>query len=75
MEGTTNVQVQDIVTFFKRRKYQIIIPSMIIFAIIIIVTFALPNIYKSTCTILIEEQEIPLDFIRTTVTGYGRSNR
>ena len=30
-----------------------------------------PRTYRSTSTILIEEQEIPRDFVVTTVTGYA----
>jgi len=35
------------------------------------VAMALPAIYKSTSLILIEEQEIPADFVMTTVTSYA----
>jgi polysaccharide chain length determinant protein (PEP-CTERM system associated) len=35
------------------------------------VALALPSIYKSTSTILIEEQDIPADFVMTTVTSYA----
>ena len=31
--------------------------------------FLLPSIYESSSTILIESQQIPQDFVRTTVTG------
>ena len=31
----------------------------------------LPSIYESTSTILIEEQQIPEDFVRSTVTGFA----
>jgi polysaccharide chain length determinant protein (PEP-CTERM system associated) len=37
----------------------------------ITVAFALPSVFKSTSTILIEEQEIPPDFVMTTVTSYA----
>ena len=35
------------------------------------VALLLPPIYKSTATILIEEQEIPTDFVMTTVTSFA----
>jgi polysaccharide chain length determinant protein (PEP-CTERM system associated) len=36
-----------------------------------IVALALPPIYTSTATILIEEQEIPQDYVMTTVTSFA----
>ena len=35
-----------------------------------VVALVLPPVFKSTATILIEEQEIPSDFVITTVTSY-----
>ena len=35
------------------------------------VALIIPPTYRSTTTILIEEQEIPLDFVRTTITGFA----
>lgn len=37
----------------------------------ILLALLLPPIYKSTSTILIEEQDVPQDFVMTTVTGYA----
>ena len=54
----------------RRRKVQIIIPASLVFLLSVIIIFMLPPVYKSSATILIEAQEIPQDFVRTTVTGY-----
>ncbi len=54
----------------KRRKFQIIIPAVLVFSLSVIIAFILPPIYKSTGTILIEAQEIPPDLVQSTVTGY-----
>jgi hypothetical protein len=37
----------------------------------ILVVGLLPSIYESSSTILIEEQQIPQDFVRSTVTGFA----
>ncbi len=42
-----------------------------IFAISVLVAFLLPPVYRSTATILIEEQEIPQHLIRSTITSYA----
>ena len=54
---------------FKVKKWLFIIPAVLISIISVIVAFILPSIYESSSTILIEEQQIPQDFVRTTVTG------
>ncbi len=35
------------------------------------IAYLLPPVYESKSTILIEEQQIPPDFVRTTVTGFA----
>lgn len=63
--------MNDYVTIVKRRKWSLILPALIVFLCAAIVALALPSIYKSTSTILIEEQDIPADFVMTTVTSYA----
>ena len=53
----------------KVRKWFLIIPALLISIISLIIAILLPSIYQSNSTILIEEQQIPQDFVRTTVTG------
>ncbi|MFI5305192.1 MAG: GumC family protein [Nitrospiria bacterium] len=55
----------------KRRKAQIFIPLGILLFIAVAVAYLWPPLYRSTATILIEEQEIPLDLVRSTVTSYA----
>ena len=61
----------DYFTIVKRRKWSLILPAVCVFLCAAIVALALPSIYKSTSTILIEEQDIPADFVMTTVTSYA----
>ncbi len=48
---------------------------LIVFAagalVTIALTLLLPAMYKSSATILIEQQELPADFVRSTVTSYA----
>ncbi|MCK5230232.1 MAG: hypothetical protein KAR13_08205, partial [Desulfobulbaceae bacterium] len=55
----------------KRRKWSLVLPVIIVIMIATVVALALPPVYKSTSTILIEKQEIPADFVMTTVTTYA----
>ncbi len=61
----------DYLGVLKRRKWSLFLPAALIFLISIIVALALPAAYKSVSTILIEEQEIPADFVMSTVTSYA----
>jgi succinoglycan biosynthesis transport protein ExoP len=62
---------KDYLEIVKRRKWSLVLPAVIIFLLAGIVALALPSIYQSESTILIEEQEIPADFVMATVTGYA----
>lgn len=48
-----------------------LIPFLITMFISIILAFCLPSYFRSTATILIEEQEIPQDLVMATVTSYA----
>ncbi len=63
--------LSDYLAVIRRRKKQIIIPALIILLISIGLAFGLPPEYKSEATILIEQQEIPSDLVRSTVTSYA----
>ena len=60
----------DYIRIFQRRKKSILIPFFLLFFTTCIIAFSLPSVYRSSATILIEEQEVPPEFIRSTVTGY-----
>jgi len=70
MEPTVKT-LNDYVAIVKRRKWSLILPVIIIVFITGIVALALPSIYKSTSTILIEEKGIPDEFVKATVTSYA----
>ena len=55
----------------KRRRYQFLIPAALISLLSLLLAFGLPAIYRSTATILIEQQDIPRDLVKSTVTGFA----
>jgi uncharacterized protein involved in exopolysaccharide biosynthesis len=61
----------DYLNIFKRHKYLVIIPAVILIAVSAIVAYTLPATYKSEGLILIEAQEIPDDLVKSTVTSYA----
>jgi len=62
---------QDIWAIAKRRKWFIIIPLLTIFFLSIAIAFLIPPKFRSTSTILIEEQEIPREYVSTNVTTFA----
>ena len=63
--------INDYLDIAKRRKWSLIIPAVVIFLGACVVARVLPSIYQSKATILIVEQDVPVDFVRTTVTSYA----
>jgi polysaccharide chain length determinant protein (PEP-CTERM system associated) len=54
----------------KRRKWSFILPFLTFTLIFVFIALALPPVYKSSSTILIEAQEIPQNFVVATVTSF-----
>ena len=63
--------LEDYITIIKRHKWTLIWPVCVVMVIAAFVAVVLPPVYKSTATILIEEQEIPSDFVKAAVTSYA----
>ncbi len=61
----------DWIRALKRRKTAAIITAAILIVLTILLAFFLPAKYQSAGTILIEQQEIPQDFVRSTITTFA----
>ena len=59
------------ISILKSRKKYFIIPALVVLVVAILVARLLPAVYQSSSTILIEEQQIPQEFVRSTVTGFA----
>lgn len=66
-----NIDFSGYVSAFKRRRFQFLIPAAIIFILSVFLALGLPATYRSTATILIEQQEIPRDLVRSTITSFA----
>lgn len=71
MADERSKDLKDYLLFVKRRKKQIFWPILLLTVIGGAATFLLPSTYRSRATILIEEQEVPPDLVRSTVTSYA----
>ena len=61
----------DYLGILRRRRGLIGLVFAVLFVIAAVVAMALPPVYRSTATILIKEQEIPQEFVRSTVTSFA----
>ena len=59
------------VAILKNRKKYFIIPAVTVLVVATLFAFLWPATYQSSSTILIEEQQIPQEFVRSTVTGFA----
>ena len=63
--------LRDWINVFKRRKWSLVITAVSLIVIAALIALLLPAKYRSTATILIEQQEIPQDFVRSTITTFA----
>ncbi|MES9818837.1 MAG: hypothetical protein ABW155_19595 [Candidatus Thiodiazotropha sp.] len=71
MEEEELLGIGDYLAILKRRKMQLIVPVAIIMLFSIGLALGLSSIYRAEATILIEQQEIPSELVRSTVTSYA----
>lgn len=67
VEGYT---IQDLFGAARRRKWGFILAFSVVAVTAVFIAFILPPIYRSETAILVEEQQIPQEFVPTTVTSY-----
>jgi succinoglycan biosynthesis transport protein ExoP len=60
-------RIGDVIDIINRRKFAILLPFLVVFTIAGVIAFVLPARYKSSTTILIENQQVPSDLVQSTV--------
>jgi polysaccharide biosynthesis transport protein len=63
--------LSDYIAIIRRRKWSLILPAFGLTLLAAAVALVLPPTYKSTATILIEEQEVPAEFVQASITSYA----
>ena len=66
-----NLELSDYFVSLRKRKKVIFSIVSAIMCVFILVAFLSPSIYRSSATILIEQQEIPRTLVMSTVTSYA----
>ena len=66
-----SLEPSDYIKAFKRRKGLLLATTGLILTISLCVAFLLPPRYQSTAIIQIEQQEVPQDLVRSTITSFA----
>lgn len=61
----------DYFAILRRRKWALMVPLLLIVIAVAVVALFLPSVYLSTSTILIEQREIPAEYVTTSMTTYA----
>jgi len=62
-----DVQISGVI---RRRWKSFILSSVPLFLLIVFIALMIPTTYLAKCTILVETQQIPQEYVRTTITSY-----
>jgi polysaccharide chain length determinant protein (PEP-CTERM system associated) len=60
----------DIPAIIKRRIWSLILPAVLVMALAVLAAVVWPPTFRSSAIVLVEAQEIPSDFLMTTLTSY-----
>jgi hypothetical protein len=71
MRPDATVDSAHYLSILKRRKKFLVISALVTLCLTVLVALLLPSLYESGSSILIEEQQIPLNFVKSTVTGFA----
>lgn len=61
----------DYFAILRRRKWAFVVPFLMMVILAVAVALLLPSVYKSTSTILIEQREIPAEYVTSSMTTYA----
>ncbi len=71
MQTQNDKTLKDYIAIILRQKFWVLTVIFIVFSASTITAYLLPSIYRSTATILIEQQEIPQELVPTTITTFA----
>ena len=70
-EGPAGPSIGDLMGIVRRRKWEIVLPAAAIFGLAVLAAVVLPRTYKAMTTILIEEQEVPREYVAANITSFA----
>lgn len=70
-ENRSGAGIEEFLAVLRRHKTALLLPIVLLCAASIGLAWGLPPLYRSTATILIEQQEVPEELVRSTVSSYA----
>lgn len=71
MEQNKLIKIEDVIRIIRRRRWGLIVSACTVFLLSVLVLLFWKPVYRSTATMLIEEPEIPREYVMATVTSYA----
>jgi len=71
MEQDKTIKIENIIKIVKRRRWAITVPALAVFLLSVVIIVVWTPVYRSTSTILIEEQDISRDYVISIMTSYA----
>lgn len=71
MDEESSRHISEYLAILRRRKGMILVVAAALAAVAVAVAIGLPPVYRSSATILVQEQEIPTDLVRSTITSFA----
>jgi uncharacterized protein involved in exopolysaccharide biosynthesis len=71
MAPVATPSISDYLIMARRRLKPMLVTAITVFCLAVLAAVLWPPTYRSSATILIEEQEIPEDMVRSTITSYA----
>lgn len=69
MANYRQLELEDYLLVLKRSKWWLIIPCLVVGVVALGFSFLLPDEYQSETLILVEQQQVPAEYVRPTVTA------
>jgi len=64
-------RIEDYVALFGRRKRLFLVSALFVLASSVVAALVWPPVYRSMATVLIEQAEVPQNFVQSTVTSFA----
>ena len=71
MEQEKITKIEDVGRIMKRRRWGMILSTLAVFLLSVLVVVVWEPVYRSTSTMLIQEQEIPREYVMSTVSTFA----
>jgi succinoglycan biosynthesis transport protein ExoP len=70
-EPESTLNLREYLVIFRRRRLSILLVGGLLLCLSMTAAIMWPPTFKSTATILIEEQEVPAELVHSTITSYA----